>query len=124
MAEKSSAVGLLLSDDLLFASRITATARALGLTIRPARSVQALCDLAQQVAPTCVLVDLSHSGLNIAYLVARLRETVSPMPRVVAYGSHVDTATLRTARDAGCDPVLPRSKFVDDLEHALPGWLA
>jgi hypothetical protein len=43
-------------------------------------------------------------------------------PRVVAYGSHVDTATLRAAREAGCDPVLPRSKFVEELPSALPHW--
>ena len=46
------------------------------------------------------------------------------MPRLVAYGSHVDAEALRAARAAGCDPVLPRSKFVDDLPAALPGWLA
>jgi hypothetical protein len=43
---------------------------------------------------------------------------------VVAYGSHVDTATLRAAREAGCDVVLPRSKFVEELPTALPTWLA
>jgi hypothetical protein len=41
----------------------------------------------------------------------------------MAYGSHVDTATLRAARAAGCDPVLPRSKFVEDLPICLPAWL-
>jgi hypothetical protein len=44
------------------------------------------------------------------------------MPRVVAYGSHVDTATLKAARASGCDPVLPRSKFVEDLPRELPRW--
>ena len=43
--------------------------------------------------------------------------------RVVGYGSHVDAATLHAARVAGCDPVLPRSKFVEELPGALPGWL-
>jgi hypothetical protein len=42
---------------------------------------------------------------------------------VVAYGSHVDTERLRAARSAGCDPVLPRSKFVEELPKALPQWL-
>ena len=45
-------------------------------------------------------------------------------PRVVAYASHVDTASLKAACDAGCDVVLPRSKFVADLPTALPEWLA
>src|SRR4051794_35284536 len=104
-------VGLLLSDDLLFASRITGTARGLGLTVKVARSVEALQTLARQEPPACVLADLSHPGFDAAALVNWLRDHCSPVPRVVAYGSHVDTATLRNARQAGCDPVLPRSKF-------------
>jgi hypothetical protein len=45
------------------------------------------------------------------------------MPRVVGYGSHVEAELLRAAREAGCDPVLPRSKFVKDLDRDLTGWL-
>ena len=117
-------VGLLLSDDLIFTSRITGTARDLGLVIQPARSVEALEVLAGRHNPSCVLVYLSNPGLSISDLIRRLRETCSPMPRVVAYGSHVDTATLRAAREAGCEVVLPRSRFVEDLPRALPGWLS
>ena len=36
----------------------------------------------------------------------------------------VDTATLQAARDAGCDVVWPRSKFVADLAAALPQWFS
>jgi hypothetical protein len=41
----------------------------------------------------------------------------------VAYGPHVHAAALRAAREADCDPVLPRSKFVEDLPRALPAWM-
>ena len=57
-------------------------------------------------------------------LLRQLGEVCPSPPRVVAYGSHVDTATLRAARAAGCDPVLPRSKFVEDLAQELPAWLS
>jgi hypothetical protein len=59
----------------------------------------------------------------VADLIRRL-ETCSPVPRVVAYGSHVDAAGLRAAREAGGDVVLPRSKFVEELPHKLPTWLS
>jgi CheY-like chemotaxis protein len=117
-------VGLLLSDDLLFTSRITGTARHLGLVVRTARSGAALLELAQAQTPRCVLVDLANPGLVIADLLADLRNCCSPVPRVVAYGSHVDTATLRAARAAGCDVVLPRSQFVEELPSGLPEWFA
>ena len=116
-------VGLLLCDDLMFTSRITGTARDLGLVVKPARSLEALHALIEQQTPGCIIVDLAHPELHIATFVQDLRSTSSPMPRVIAYGSHIDTATLRQAREAGCDVVLPRSKFVEDLPRALPEWM-
>jgi CheY-like chemotaxis protein len=115
--------GLLLSDDLIFTSRVTGTACGLGLVVKPARSVEALVEMARQHRPRCVLVDLANPGLDLGDLFRRLAEVCAP-PRVVAYGSHVDKATLRAARAAGCEPVLPRSKFVEDLPRELPRWLA
>jgi CheY-like chemotaxis protein len=116
-------VGYLLSDDLMFTSRITGTARGLGLTIKPARSVEALEVLAKQETPRCAILDLSNPGLAIAELIQELRETCTPMPRIIAYGSHVDAAGLKVARDAGCDVVLPRSAFVEQLPHKLAEWM-
>jgi CheY-like chemotaxis protein len=114
---------ILLSDDLIFTSRVTGTARDLGLAVTPARSPAAVLDLAGRQPPTCVIVDLANRGLDVAALVAGLAQ-LPHRPRVVAYGSHVDTTSLKAARDAGCDVVLPRSKFVEELPTALPGWLA
>jgi CheY-like chemotaxis protein len=113
-------MGLLLSDDLIFTSRIVGEARALGLTIKAARSAEVLLALATKEAPACVVVDLANPGLVLSELMRQLGERGKP--RVVAYGSHVDTATLRAAREAGCDPVLPRSKFVEELPTALAHW--
>ena len=115
--------GLLLSDDLIFTSRIAGTARALGLTVKAGRSADALLALARQQAPACVLLDLHNPGLDLPDLLRRLAEVCAPLPRVVAYGSHVDTATLKAARAAGCDKVLPRSQFVEELPDALVDWL-
>ena len=123
MVENKQRVGLLLSDDLMFASRITGTARGLGLTIKPARSVEVLDSLVIQESPGCVILDLANPTLELAGLLGQLRQTCSSMPRVVAYGSHVDAAGLKAARDAGCDVVLPRSAFVEQLPTALPEWM-
>jgi DNA-binding NarL/FixJ family response regulator len=114
---------VLLSDDLMFTSRITGTARDLGLNVAPARTPDAAVDLARRESASCVILDIAAAGRDLPYLVARLN-ALSPPPRVVAYGSHVDTASLQAARAVGCDPVLPRSKFVELLPRELPGWLA
>jgi CheY-like chemotaxis protein len=123
MAATSVPTGLLLSDDMIFTSRITGTARDFGLAVKPARSVEALNALIHQQPPGCIIVDLGHSGLSIASFMENLRKTCTPMPRVIAYGSHVDTETLRTAREAGCYAVLPRSKFVEELPRSLQDWI-
>jgi CheY-like chemotaxis protein len=115
-------VGLLLSDDLLFVSRITGTARSLGLNIKQVRTGEALLALAGTQPPACVLINLQNPGLDIANLVGSLRAACQVF--IVGYGSHVDTATLNKAREAGCDLVLPRSKFVEVLATELPGWFA
>jgi CheY-like chemotaxis protein len=114
-------LGYLLSDDLIFTSRITGTARDLGLEVRPASNVAQLANLIAQQMPQCLIVDLHHPGLSIVDLLSRLP---APKPRVVAYGSHVDAPVLKAARDAGCDVVLPRSKFVEELCREMPTWLA
>src|SRR5262249_35452041 len=103
---------------------IIATARTLGLTIKAARSVEALEALARQQAPSGVLVDLGNPGLDVPDLIARLRTACPVLPRVVGYGSHVDAAGLGAARAAGCHLALPGSAFVEQLPTALPGWLA
>jgi CheY-like chemotaxis protein len=123
MKDAAAPIGLLLSDDLIFTSRITGTARDLGLSMKSARSPEALHALAQEHPPRCVILDLANPGLTITDTVRRLREGAAK-PCIIAYGSHVDTATLRAARAAGCDLVLPRSKFVEELPRLLPSWFA
>jgi CheY-like chemotaxis protein len=115
--------GLLLCDDLIFTSRIAGTAKALGLEVKAARDARSLVELARRSAPSCVLLDLHNPGLDLAALLGELREACPAMPRVVAYGSHVEAATLHAARAAGCDLVLPRSRFVEELPVSLPAWL-
>lgn len=115
-------IGLLLSDDLIFISRVTGTGRDLGFPIRSAKNADGLLALAEKDPPACVIVDLSNPGLQIDQFVATLKQS-TPAPTVVAYGSHVDTATLKAARAAGCDSVMPRSQFVEALPRDLPQWM-
>lgn len=112
--------GLMLSDDLIFTSRVTGVAQSLGLEVASVKTPEALLERARQSPPDCVLVDLQNPGLDVAALVTSLKQ--GNKPNIVAYGSHVDTETLKKARAAGCDLVLPRSKFVADLQTDLPKW--
>jgi hypothetical protein len=118
---ETAAPGLLLCDDLMFTSRITGTARAANLSLFAARTVAEFVSTAGWMRPTWVIIDLDFPMLKLDEVLRELKEACHAMPRVAAYGSHVDAAGLRAARDAGCEPVLPRSKFVEDLASLLPG---
>jgi DNA-binding NarL/FixJ family response regulator len=115
--------GIIVCDDLIFISRVTATARAHGDTMLAARSVDQAIKLAEQTPPSCVIIDLHTAGAGVAGLLAGLREACPTMPHTIAYGSHVNKELLDAAREAGCDRVLPRGQFVKVLETELPGWM-
>jgi DNA-binding NarL/FixJ family response regulator len=119
----TAGVGLLLSDDLIFTSKVLATARANGGTVRVGRSCDNLLTLAQEHRPTAIILDLHFPQLDLQNLLEKMRVGLEYMPLLVGYGSHVDVATLKAARQAGLDRVMPRSQFVDELETALPQWL-
>jgi len=115
--------GLVLSDDLIFFSRIAEAAKAAGLTVRQARTAAELVALASKRAPGGVILDLHNPGLDLPALLAELRAACPTMPRAIAYGSHVEAEVLRAARKTGCDRVLPRSQFVEELDREIAGWL-
>ncbi len=117
------ASGILLCDELIFSSKVTGTAQALGLTVAIARTVDTLVKLVEHPEIKCVILDLHYPDLNLTQLLPRLRGEQARRLLVVGYGSHVDTVTLKAAREAGCDLVWPRSKFVEELPTALPAWL-
>jgi CheY-like chemotaxis protein len=124
LAQKcTEAAGLLLSDDFLWISRITGTAQALGLQITAVRTMAQLEQRAREEPPRCVILDLDLSHLVPGEVVQRLEAICPIRPRFTAFGSHVEVASLRAARAAGCDPVLPRSKMAEELPALLKEWL-
>ncbi len=114
--------GLVLCDDLIFFSRISATAVAAGLSVRQARAMASAIALATASPPGGVLIDLHTEGLDVPKLLAELQAVCAVMPRTIAFGSHVDVERLKAAREAGIERVLPRSQFVKDLETKLTEW--
>ena len=117
-----NATVVLLSDDLIFSSRITGAAKDHGATVHVSRGIDAAIDRAKKEPPRCVIVDLAVAGERLGDLLAALSE-LAVRPRIVAYGAHVDAAGLRNAADLGCDIVLPRSKFVELLSTEFGDWI-
>ena len=87
-----------------------------------ARNADQAIHLATDSNTLIVLVDIQLAGAEISSLTAALG-TLPGRPRIVGYGSHVEAQALRAAREAGCDLVLPRSKFVEDLVSCWDAWI-
>ena len=65
-------------------------------------------------SPVVVFVNLASGDLVSPVLIAKYRE-IAPSTPFLAFGSHVDTEALAAASAAGCDPVMPRSRFSNEL---------
>ena len=96
----------------MFVSKITATARSAGV---PVRVVRDPATLPPDPSPL-LIVDLNQDG-TLPAAVAWKQATGGP---VIGFVSHVDGATIKAARAAGIDRVMPRSEF----DRRLPELLA
>jgi hypothetical protein len=107
---------ILLSSDLLFASRLHSAAAQAGVESQTALSTaQAVAALESgRVRRLCV--DLEMPGLNLVDLVTTAHSCGAD---VIAYGPHVHEPRLEAARAAGCDRVLSRGQFDRDLPELL-----
>jgi len=104
--------------DLFFATRISATAREVGVALEILAPDAALAAI-RNAPPSLVLLDLHAPGDPLA-LVRALR--AGPETRtvpVLGFYAHVDQALRQAALEAGVDQALPRSAFT----HMLPALL-
>lgn len=99
--------------DLLFSSKITATARAEGVAFRVVRDFSVLMQLR---APR-LIVDLNEPG--------RLEQAVqwkqATGGHVTGFVAHVAADTLAAARTAGIDRVMTNGAFSNSLPQVLRG---
>lgn len=109
-------------DDLMFASRIASTAKALGVEIAFARSPEAIVEAVRTRAPRLVIFDLNSVKVRPLEAVAALKAdaTLAAVP-TVGFVSHVQTELITAARAAGVDQVMARSAFVTQLPQLLQG---
>lgn len=113
--EEGESAGLLLSRDLIFTSKVTGTARELGHRVLVAGNSALALAMIAQWSPKVVFVDLAAGEVSAIPALLAYKTAAPAGTPFVAFGSHVDTAALDAAKDAGCDPVLPRSKFSAEL---------
>jgi hypothetical protein len=97
--------------DLLFSSKIVATARAQGVPFRVVRDYSKL----MEISAAHLLVDLNEPD-RLLMAVAWKQKYAG---RVTGFASHVSTETLAQARSAGIDRVMTNGSFTASLETII-----
>jgi DNA-binding NarL/FixJ family response regulator len=105
-----------LMDDIFFQVKVAETAKHLGIEFKVATTTDALLGLLEP-RPQLVIVDLNARSQPIDAIV-KLRAASKDI-RVVAFLSHVQRELAEQARIAGCDEVMPRSSFTQNLAEIL-----
>jgi len=111
-----------LIPDLIFRTRVESTGQSLGIGVASAATPEQFYELIDETT-AMVIIDLSIP-LEAALSAIQQVQQAKAAPKVVAFASHVDADAIRAAKDAGADPVLPRSAFSNQLPDLLQSALS
>jgi DNA-binding NarL/FixJ family response regulator len=103
-------------DDLFFQMKVAETAKQLGVELKVAANAEALLSLLDN-GVKLVIVDLNARSQPIQ-TIEKLRQSRKDL-RVVGFLSHVQRELALQAQTAGCDEVMPRSSFTQNLAAIL-----
>lgn len=109
-------------EDLLFKSKISAVADALGVEASFPRNPKRLIEQATQSPPDLLVLDLNSVRFEPLMLLKQLKSG-EPLRGIPAVGflSHVQKDLAVAARESGCDHVMARSAFTKELPKILGG---
>lgn len=106
-------------DDLFFTVKINEAAKRAGLPIEFVKTEEALLERAK-MHPALIIFDLNYQGVDALKLVEALKADAETKGiSVIGYLSHVQGELKVKAQEAGCDAVLPRSAFSQNLPQIL-----
>lgn len=106
---------VLLTNDLMFQSRISGAVKSVGKVLVADRTVERVVQRAEQPSEvTLVLIDLTLDSVQLADAIPQLKLAFGSA-KVLAFGPHVDVDRLSEAHEAGADAVLTRGQFDRDL---------
>ena len=109
-------------DDMFFAAKINAAANQAGRQVERVRSREQLEQEVIENPPSLLIVDLNSERLNPLETIEHFKANprLSAVP-IVGFVSHVQTELIHSAQAAGCDYVLPRSRFTQLLPEIISG---
>src|SRR5450432_1840925 len=108
-------------DDLFFQAKIQETARKLNVKVEFVKSEKDLLDRVKQngeETPSLIIFDMNNVNAKPLTLIPKLK-TKMKKASIIGFLSHVQGDLKQKAHEVGCDMVLPRSAFSQNLPQLL-----
>jgi PleD family two-component response regulator len=106
-------------DDLFFTVKINESAKRAGLPVEFIKSERDVLEKAK-THPALIIIDLNYAGIDSLKLVQDLKAAEDTKTvRLLGYLSHVQGELKLKAQEAGCNMVLARSAFSQNLPQIL-----
>lgn len=110
-------------DDLFFVAKIQETARKLGVKVEFVKNdkdaITKLTDVAEVDRPALIVFDLNNASAKPMTLIPKLKTKFKKSTSIVGFLSHLQGELKAKAIDAGCDSVMPRAAFSQNLPNLL-----
>jgi CheY-like chemotaxis protein len=109
-------------DDLFFLAKIQETARKLNVKVEFVKNDKDLTDRLEQNGeekPSLIIFDLNNANAKPLTLIPKLKSKLKKGTSIIGFLSHVQGDLKQKAHEVGCDMVLPRSAFSQNLPQLL-----
>jgi CheY-like chemotaxis protein len=110
-------------DDLFFLAKIQETARKLGVKVafvkNEPESLPTLMEATENDHPALIVFDLNNANAKPMTLIPKLKTKFKKTASIVGFLSHLQGDLKAKAVEAGCDSVMPRSAFSQNLPNLL-----
>jgi hypothetical protein len=110
-------------DDLFFVAKIQETARKLGVKIEFVKndkeSLAKLTGVEEADRPALIVFDLNNASAKPITLIPKLKTKFKKSTSIVGFLSHLQGDLKAKAVEAGCDSVMPRAAFSQNLPNLL-----
>src|SRR5438270_1919644 len=109
-------------EDLFFMAKIQETARKLNVKVEFVKTDKDLMEKMQQNGdekPSLIIFDLNNNSVKPLTLIPKLKTKLKKGTSIIGFLSHVQGDLKQKAHEVGCDMVLPRSAFSQNLPQLL-----
>jgi CheY-like chemotaxis protein len=109
-------------EDLFFMAKIQETARKLNVKVEFVKTDKDLMEKMQQNGeekPSLIIFDLNNNSVKPLTLIPKLKSKLKKGTSIIGFLSHVQGDLKQKAHEVGCDMVLPRSAFSQNLPQLL-----